>query len=147
ALVTAIEPVNKKTNNAGGGYGTEGKDVSETQDKLWIPSYAELVPSVTNPGNWQNWTWMAKESSRQPSDAQYDFFKGKVTNNYSGNAILKSMCSDYPGLASGSGASHWWERSCHPISAADFVLCDTGGGPSNNYYASHAWGIVLGFSI
>ncbi|MEG1831479.1 MAG: hypothetical protein RR204_06670 [Raoultibacter sp.] len=48
-------------------------------------------------------------------------------------------------LASGSGANNWWERSCNPDNANNFVNCNTNGDPSNNNNATSTYGIVLGF--
>ncbi|MEG0218202.1 MAG: DUF6273 domain-containing protein, partial [Raoultibacter sp.] len=141
-LVTAIEPVNKYTNNAGGGPGTEYYPVTPpTQEKLWIPSYAELVPSVFY--GWTSWKWAAQEGS------QYPFFTKWNIDYWGGNGILASMCFDYPGLASKSGAWPWWNRSCHPPYGDHFVVCNTDGNPSNGFPAAIAdsGGIVLGFSL
>ncbi|MEG0218335.1 MAG: hypothetical protein RR655_08450, partial [Raoultibacter sp.] len=134
-----IKPVNKYTNNKGTDATGDHVDATVPPDKLWIPSYAELSPSIRT--GWTGKAWLAKEGS------QYEFFKGKVTmdndgyNN--GSLTLKSMCY----LASGSDASNWWERSCNPDDARGFVICGIYGDPSNNGLASASLGIVLGFSI
>ncbi|WP_270226250.1 hypothetical protein [Collinsella aerofaciens] len=62
-----------------------------------------------------NYPWTSSEGS------QYEAFKGKVTNNYSGNSAIAI-------------GSHWWERSVRPSGSANFLFVDGNGDPSGNNY-------------
>ena len=107
-----VKAVTKLTNNVNGT--DKNAAVTATSDKLFLLSYSEIVPT----SYWaSSYPWTSSEGT------QYEAFKGKVTNNYSGNEFLKI----------GSG---WWERSVSPDYSNAFLFVNTSGDPS--YYSNGA---------
>ena len=75
-----VKPVTKLTNNLDGK--TRDATVTATSDKLFLLSYSEIVKTPWS--GWSAYSWIGKEGT------QYEAFKGKVTNNYSGNDCLRT---------------------------------------------------------
>ena len=118
-----VKPVRKLTNNVNGT--DKNAAVTATSDKLFLLSYSEIVPT----SYWaSSYPWTSSEGT------QYEAFKGKVTNNYSGNESLKI----------GSG---WWERSVYPSASGSFLNVNTGGDPSYNLYATYSLCVCPAFSF
>lgn len=127
-----ISPVIKITDNgpAIGSYYKKA-NVSSTVDKLWLISYNELVET-----SYKYW----RPNAIEYEGSQYYFFKNKVTQNYSPNAVLNSSHIK----ASGS----WrWERSSSPSDDERFLLISYDGAPSFNSRASRDLGVVPCFSF
>ncbi len=96
-----VKSVRKLTNNVGGGSANKDAAVTATADKLFLLSYSETVPT----SYWaSSFPWTSSEG------AQYEAFKGKVTENYSGNDCLKI-------------GGIWWERSVYPGNSTYFARC------------------------
>lgn len=116
-----VKAVSKLTNNVGGGSANKNAAVTATSDKLFLLSYSEIVPT-------SHWTsshpWTSSEGT------QYEAFKGKVTNNYSGNDCLKI-------------GGHWWERSADPNDSGNFLSVYGNGDPSGNNFASNSCCVCL----
>ena len=109
-----VKSVRKMTNNVGGGSANKNAAVTATSDKLFLLSYSEIVPT----SHWaSSYPWTSSEG------AQYEAFKDKVTNNYSGNDCLKI-------------GGNWWERSVFPNYSADFLSVYSPGDPSNHNNAT-----------
>ena len=107
-----VKAVRKLTNNVGGT--DKNAAVTATSDKLFLLSYSEIVPT----SYWaSSYPWTSNEG------AQYEAFKGKVTNNYNSN----------PAIAIGS---RWRERSMYPGSSVNFLIVGSSGDPSIDSYAS-----------
>ena len=105
-----VKAVSKLTNNVGGGSANKNAAVIATSDKLFLLSYSEIVPT----SHWaSSHPWTSSEGT------QYEAFKGKVTNNYSGNDCLKI-------------GGYWWERSANPYNSHNFLIVYSGGDPSGN---------------
>ena len=102
-----VKPVRKLTNNVNGT--DKNAAATATSDRLFLLSYSEIVE--TPYGGWSGYSWIGNEGT------QYEAFKGKVTNNYSGNDCLKI-------------GDHWWERSVSPSSSASFLYVGSNGDPS-----------------
>ena len=103
-----VKSVRKLTNNVGGT--DKSAAVTATTDRLFLLSYSEIVPT----SYWADeYPWTASEGT------QYEAFKGKVTNNYSGNACLQF-------------GGNWWERSVGPNYSASFLYVYGDGDPSNH---------------
>ena len=103
-----VKSVRKLTNNAGGT--DRNAAVTATSDRLFLLSYSEIVPT----SYWASgYPWSSSEGT------QYEAFKGKVTNNYSGNACLQF-------------GGDWWERSVFPYGSASFLFVGGNGDPSNS---------------
>lgn len=118
-----VKAVRKLTNNVGGT--DENAAVTATSDKLFLLSYSEIVPT----SYWaSSYPWTSSEGT------QYEAFKGKVTNNYSGNDCLK--IGDY-----------WWERSARPSSSDYFLIVDSNGDPSNYRNATYSYCVCPAFSF
>ncbi|WP_432315667.1 DUF6273 domain-containing protein [Collinsella aerofaciens] len=104
-----VKPVRKLTNNVNGT--DKNAAVTVTSDKLFLLSYSEIVETPYS--GWSGYSWIGNEGT------QYEAFKGKVTNNYSGNDCL-------------SIGDIWWERSVSPNYSAYFLHVSSYGDPSNN---------------
>lgn len=105
-----VKSVRKLTNNVGGGSENKNAVVTTTVDKLFLLSYSEIVPS----SYWaSDYPWTSSEGT------QYEAFKGKVTNNHSGNSAI--------GLG---GYVYWQERSVFPRNPICFLAVDADGNPS-----------------
>ena len=113
-----VESVKKLTNNVGGGWDSKDATVTATTDKLFLLSYSEIVG--TPKSAWSEWPWIGQEGT------QYEYFKGKVTENSGGNSII---AFDY----------HWWERTCDP-SDYDFFLLDYRLYPNTSHIHPHMCG-------
>ena len=122
-LQSKVKSVTKLTNNVGGN--DKNATVTATADKLFLLSYSEIVPT----SYWaSSYPWTSSEGT------QYEAFKGKVTNNYSGNESLKI-------------GSRWWERSVRPNGSDGFLFVYTDGDPSYNGYATSSYCVCPAFSF
>lgn len=118
-----ILPVAKLTNNVGGV--DDSAVPTLTTDRLFLLSYSEIVPD----SHWaSNFPWSSSEGT------QYEAFRGKVKNNYSGNSYL-------------SLGSWWWERSCLTGSSNSFLCVSHRGGAQNYGNAASAQDILPAFSF
>ena len=108
-----VRPVTKLTNNEGSGYAHENAAVTSTLDKLFQLSYSEIVETPYSGGAWSYFPWIDSEGT------QYEAFKGKVTNNCSGNTCLMFGC-----------VGEWWERSMEPDGSSSFLTVSDNGDPS-----------------
>lgn len=120
---TKVKSVRKLTNNVGGGSANKNATVTATSDKLFLLSYSEIVYT----SRWaSDYPWTSSEGT------QYEAFKSKVSNNYSGNAYQRV-------------GSWWWERSVYPDYSTSFLLALPGsdasydGGAANSYCVCLAW--------
>ena len=120
-----VKSVRKLTNNVGGGSANKDAAVTATADKLFLLSYSEIVPT----SYWaSSYPWSSSEGS------QYEAFKGKVTNNYSGNDCLKF-------------GGYWWERSVNPNSSTGFLFVGSNGDPSGSDHATSSYCVCPAFSF
>ena len=113
-----VKSVRKLTNNVGGGSANKDAAVTATSDKLFLLSYSEIVE--TSYSGWSGYSWIGTEGT------QYEAFKGKVTQNYSGNACLQI-------------GNSWWERSVNPNNSTTFLCVLSNGETSNNNIAMHSF--------
>ena len=116
-----VKSVKKLTNNIDGT--DKNATVTATSDKLFLLSYSEIVHT----SRWaSDYPWTSSEGT------QYEAFKSKVSNNYSGNAYQRV-------------GGWWWERSVYPDYSTSFLLALPGsdasydGGASNSYCVCPAW--------
>ena len=123
-LQSKVKSVTKLTNNVNGT--DKNAAVTATSDKLFLLSYSEIV--ATPYSGWSNYLWIGNEGT------QYEAFKGKVTNNYSGNESLKI-------------GNYWWERSVNPSSSSSFLSVNTAGDPSGNGNATYSLCVCPAFSF
>lgn len=122
-LQSKVKAVTKLTNNVVGI--DKNAAVTATSDKLFLLSYSEIVPT----SYWaSSYPWTSSEGT------QYEAFKGKVTNNYSGNESLKV-------------GNHWWERSVRPNFSGSFLFVSSGGDPASYYYATASYCVCPAFSF
>ena len=123
-LQSKVKSVTKLTNNVNGT--DKNAAVTATSDKLFLLSYSEIV--ATPYSGWSNYLWIGNEGT------QYEAFKGKVTNNYSGNESLKI-------------GYYWWERSVIPGSSGYFLFVDASGDPSGYNGAASSSCVCPAFSF
>ena len=137
-----VTPVLKQTNNMD--YGdTAGSSASATADKVWLVSYRELVPTLYN-----GWKTSGGFQALSQEGSQYEYFNGKVTNNYSGNGILSGIYNTVSGSAPvGADNYYWWERSPYPDNNYNFLLVNSNGHPSRYYAACYRFSVVPAFSF
>ena len=122
-LQSKVKAVTKLTNNVSGT--DKNAAVTATSDKLFLLSYSEIVPT----SYWaSSYPWTSSEGT------QYEAFKGKVTNNYSGNESLKI-------------GGNWWERSVCPSYSNYFLFVYTNGDPSNYNRATYSHCVCPAFSF
>lgn len=123
-LQSKVKAVKKLTNNVGGDANRNAA-VTATADKLFLLSYSEIVPT----SYWaSSYPWTSSEGT------QYEAFKGKVMNNYSGNSCL------------GIG-SYWWERSVSPSNSTPFLFVYSNGDPSYYNPATSSYCVCPAFSF
>ena len=120
-----VKSVKKLTNNVGGGSANKNAAVTATSDKLFLLSYSEIVPTSY---------WASSHPWTSNEGTQYEAFKGKVTNNYSGNDCLK--IGDY-----------WWERSAYPNNSNYFLVVISNGDPSSGGNATSSFCVCPAFSF
>ena len=119
-----VKSVRKLTNNVGGA--SENAAVTATSDRLFLLSYSEIVETPYS--GWSGYSWIGNEGT------QYEAFKGKVTENYSGNDCLKI-------------GDNWWERSADPYYSNSFLSVFSSGDPSNIYRATYSYCVCPAFSF
>lgn len=135
AFRTGVSAVLKRSNSMEYG-GTSGSAASATSDRLWLVSYRELVPTI-----YDGWKNAGGFQALNQEGGQYEFFKGRVTNNYSSNTILANMYRTTSGSRpAGLSGDVWWERSSRPDYTDNFLIMSPGGGPSGySYYGGYAF--------
>lgn len=108
----------------------DNMQTNATAEKLTLLSYKELVDQ----------SYWGNDTSFNQEGTQYEFFKGKVTRNYSFNDVLNRY--------NWKTADGWkWERSAsssHSGSARDVI---DGGDPSYGYSVDGARGVAPAFSF
>ena len=125
-------------------YGsTVGSSASATADKVWLVSYRELVPTL-----YDGWKTSGGFQALNQEGSQYEYFHGKVTNNWSGNSILSGIYKTVSGSTPlGASINYWWERSPDPGSYYCFLRVGSGGDPSYHYDANYRCSVVPAFSF
>lgn len=119
-----VKAVRKLTNNVGGT--DKNAAVTATTDRLFLLSYSEIVETPYS--GWSGYSWIGNGGT------QYEAFKGKVTENYSGNDCLRI-------------GSDWWERSVGPNYSTDFLSVYSNGDPSNSGDATYPYCVYPAFSF
>ena len=121
-LQSRIKPVWKRTNNVDGG--NHGASVSMTGDKLFVPSYSEVVPNSSWAGSFP---WTAREGT------QYEAFQGRVGNN-SSNYLLAL-------------GNLWWLRTPAPNNIERYLCVDSSGNPSATIPAQNSVSVAIAFCL
>lgn len=139
AIKSALVSIDKISHNLAGND-ILSSETSITSDKMWIPSYSELV----TPGTFQDsifdltaYPYITQEGS------QYDFFKYKNVNGKNTNDILKITNIDI----AENGDGYWWERSATPGDATGFLNVQANGYPANDNSANAGRNIVPCFCL
>ena len=146
AFRTGVSTVLKQSNSMEYG-GTDGSAASATSDRLWLVSYRELVPTI-----YDGWKKLGGFQALNQEGSQYEFFKGRVTNNRSSNTILVNMYLTASGSRPAglyiSDWSGWWERSAQEEYANGFCLVQGGtGNPSYWESGNRRSALVPAFSF
>lgn len=141
SLQSSIVAVNKMSKNRDDGTTTNAAlktiPATATSDKLWVMSYPEIVETCDS-----SWNGLEGEG------AQYAYWNGKVTANYSSNACLKKYRAKYgPTSSQPTSASTWWERSVNPDTAAFFAYVIYSGAPVYSYNASGTYSVCPCFCL
>ena len=137
-----VTTVLKQTNNMAYGS-TVGSSASATADKVWLVSYRELVPTL-----YDGWKTSGGFQALNQEGSQYEYFHGKVTNNWSGNSILSGIYKTVSGSTPlGAYYYYWWERSPSPSGSGSFLLVYSDGDPSCYHYAGNRYSVVPAFSF
>ena len=144
AFRTGVSAVLKQSSNMEHGN-TSGSAASATSDRLWLVSYRELVPTMYDDDGWKN---DGRFQALNQEGGQYEFFKGRVTNNY-------TILADMYRTASGSRPAgldawgNWWERSIFPYGPGYFLYVSPYGDPSGHFDsgAYHRFALVPAFSF
>lgn len=140
AFRTGVSAVLKRSNNMEYG-GTSGSAASATSDRLWLVSYRELVPTI-----YDGWKDDDGFQALNQEGGQYEFFKGRVTNNHS-NTILANMGRPASGSRpADSDGSCWWLRSSL-LDSNVYVFDVDPGGNLSEYYAQYRFALVPAFSF
>lgn len=144
AFRTGVSAVLKQSNSMG--YGVmSGSAASATSDRLWLVSYRELVPTI-----YDGWKNLGGFQALNQEGGQYEFFKGRVTNNHSSNTILANMYQTTSG-SQPAGLHYygeWWVRSSNPGNFSHFLLVYPNGYPSSDGdYAGYRFALVPAFSF
>lgn len=136
-----VTPVLKQTNNMA--YGSSsGSSASATADKVWLVSYRELVSTM-----YDGWKTYGGFQAWSQEGSQYEYFSGKVTNNYSGNGILSGIYKTVSGSTPlGAYDDFWWERSPSP-DYYYFLQVSSSGDPSCSISARNRCSVVPAFSF
>ena len=147
-----VKSVKKLTNNVGGGEENKNATVTATSDRLFLLSYSEIVPTscwasdypapdaldpdAPDPEPAPDYPWTPSDYPWTSSEgAQYEAFRGKVTNNFSGNSAIAI-------------GNRWWERSVSvsPNDYDSFLSVGADGDPTgkidfatNLYCVCPAW--------
>lgn len=137
-----VSAVLKQTNNMESGD-TAGSAASATSDRLWLVSYRELVPTL-----YDGWGTGSGFQALSQEGSQYEFFKGRVTNNYSSNAILQGMYKTASGsLPAGLNYNGWWERSSAPYNSLNILSVNSVGSHGIYTSATNRFALVPAFSF
>lgn len=137
-----VTTVLKQTNNMAYGS-TVGSSASATADKVWLVSYRELVPTL-----YDGWKTYGGFQALNQEGSQYEYFHGKVTNNWSGNNILSGIYKTVSGSTPlGAYNYYWWGRSPHPNSDNGFLQVNSDGDPSSYSIANYRYSVVPAFSF
>lgn len=137
-----VTPVLKQTNNMAYGS-TAGSSASATADKVWLVSYRELVSTL-----YDGWKTSGGFQALSQEGSQYEYFQGKVANNYSDNSILSGIYATVSGSTPvGALYDVWWERSPHPDNSGCFLRVNWRGDPSDNGSAYYRCSVVPAFSF
>ena len=137
-----VTTVLKQTNNMAYGS-TVGSSASATADKVWLVSYRELVPTL-----YDGWKTYGGFQALNQEGSQYEYFHGKVTNNWSGNNILSGIYKTVSGSAPfGAGNGYWWERSPGSNGGDYFLLVTSNGDPRGGGSAGCRCSVVPAFSF
>lgn len=134
-----VKSVKKLTNNVGGGEENKNATVTATSDRLFLLSYSEIVPTscwasdypapdaldpdTPDPEPAPDYPWTPSDYPWTSSEgAQYEAFKGKVTNSFSGNSAIAI-------------GNRWWERSVSvsPNDYDSFLSVDADGDPTGKF--------------
>lgn len=108
----------------------DNMQTNATAEKLTLLSYKELVDQ----------SYWGNDTSFNQEGTQYEFFKGKVTRNYSFNDVLNRY--------NWKTADGWkWERSASSGHSGGARLVLDDGGPSHGYYVHAAYGVAPAFSF
>lgn len=144
-----VKSVKKLTNNVDGGEENKNATATATSDRLFLLSYSEIVPTscwasdypapdALDPEPAPDYPWTPSDYPWTSSEgAQYEAFRGKVTNNFSGNSAIAI-------------GNRWWERSVSvsPNDYDSFLSVGADGDPTGKFdLATNLYCVCPAFSF
>lgn len=144
-----VKSVKKLTNNVGGGEENKNATATASSDRLFLLSYSEIVPTscwasdypapdALDPEPAPDYPWTPSDYPWTSSEgAQYEAFRGKVTNNFSGNSAIAI-------------GNRWWERSVSvsPNDYDSFLSVGADGDPTGKFdLATNLYCVCPAFSF
>lgn len=144
-LLDQTQPVVKLSNNFGGSQsGTLPTSVvTETIDRLWVPSYVELAGNSEASELWgasygtAEYVWCNPIVASEGT--QYDLFSQLGITAYQPN---QSLVRRFDG-----SSTSWWLRSANPHLVNDALCVGPDGDPSDDATPMNRFGVVPGFCI
>ena len=122
-LGSKLLEVSKKTN----GQGTTS--VSTTSDKLWIPSFSEVVGKLTS--------GMKRADVYAPEGNQYQLFANADVQWGGTYSVLSTSGSD----------DYWWLRSVDPLNSQYYLCVSKTGEPWYSHLPATEHAILMGFCL
>ena len=118
-----VVEVSKKTN----GQGT--KSVTSVSDKLWIPSFSEVVGKLS--------AGMKRSDVYEPEGDQYQLFSDEAVRWGGTFSILTTKGSD----------DYWWLRSVDPLNTQYYLCVSKSGEPWYSHLPATEHAILMGFCL
>lgn len=135
-LASKVIEVKKSTNN--NGETREAASVTQTSDKLWLFSAAELCGTVSeNEWPWKDATWSAIVYNAE--GLEYLLFSDTNVSPFEDNTVLSRSFENK--------SCEWWERTPAPVTDSDFRVVTNQGMPHNRMTANKTIGVLPGFCI
>ena len=122
-VASKVVEVSKKTN----GQGT--KSVTSVSDKLWVPSFSEVVGKLS--------AGMKRSDVYEPEGDQYQLFSDEDVRWGGTFAILTTKGSD----------GYWWLRSVDPLNTQYYLCVSKSGEPWYSHLPATEHAILMGFCL
>lgn len=118
-----LREVSKKTN------GQAATTVTTTSDKLWIPSFSEVVGKLTS--------GMKRADVYTPEGNQYQLFANADVQWGGTYSVLSTSGSD----------GYWWLRSVDPLNSQYYLCVSQAGEPWYSHLPATEHAILMGFCL
>lgn len=122
-VASKLREVSKKTN------GQAATTVTTTSDKLWIPSFSEVVGKLTS--------GMKRADVYTPEGDQYQLFANADVQWGGTYSVLSTSGSD----------DYWWLRSVDPLNSQYYLCVSQAGEPWYSHLPATEHAILMGFCL